>query len=359
MSEYQIVPYTFSVSVRGKPTELRDLDDLDGSQTLSFLDLIAESGRAHAAETRLPEIGANTSLIVDKVARGARSVCLDVAAGRRGVRADVARTRKGVTSTIDVRERDWTNTTTRCVFIAPPGAKMGIALLERVGHVGAVTNLRNLVDETLKSRYPDLLLRLQPAMSPEVVEKWAAGSKVKGIVLSYTDIKVGESAPSVRGLPVTPVFTVKAPRRKAWSWASLVDKLTPDTQKAILAEVVPQLPGVDPADADSVAAQLLDQGWRVSLEVTNHGKTRKVHVDTKLGVTMTFPATMKNVSTRPQDDDFMAACKQAITELGAMQLSVGTPTLCDWSNQPWNGDGKPAWKAVWGVSESAAASGSP
>lgn len=359
MSEYQIVPYTFSVAVRGKPDELRDLDDLDGSNTITLLDLIAEAGRAHETETRVSEIGAKSSLKVEKVARGARAVCLEVAAGRRGVRAEVARTRRGVTSTIDVQEHDWTNTSTRCVFISPPGAKMGIALLERAGHVGAVTNLRGLLQETLKSRYPDLIFHMKPAMSAEVVEKWTEGSKVKGIVLSHTDIKTGESTPSVKGLPVTPLFTIKAPRRKAWSWATLVDKLTPDTQKSILTEVVPQLPGVDPQDAETVAAQLLDEGWRISLEVTNHGKTRKVHVDTKVGVTMTFPATIKDISTRPEDDDFMAACKQAITELGAMQLSVGTPTLCDWDQQAWDGGGNPAWKAVWGVSESAAPGGSP
>lgn len=52
MPEYQLVPYTVQVNVRGKPDEFRPLDDLDGSR-LGLLDVMAEIAVAHLMPGRV------------------------------------------------------------------------------------------------------------------------------------------------------------------------------------------------------------------------------------------------------------------------------------------------------------------
>lgn len=368
--KYQIAPYTFSVAVVGMPNDLRPLDNLNaatrGSEAFSVLDLIAKAGAAQGTEQRLApetdpeELVATSSIGISAVHRSGHVVTLDVTSGRRGVRADIDRTREGRQEVVDVVEADWALTPTRCVFFAPPGSKKGLALVEKAGHIGAATAVTTIIDAALKMRYPDLRFRHSPATTPEFVESWAKQSLVKGIVLQHTNVKTGESAGSVHGLPVTTVFSIKPPRKRGWPWSRFVDKMDSSAQRAILTEVIPQLQlsaTATSTDVEKTASEMIENGWRVRLELERDGKKRTVHVEAQAKLSMSFPASVENTMSRPGHDDFVAACQATLNDLAAANLSVGDAGLCQWPTTTWEDRDDP-WKAVWGVPKSKPSGGS-
>jgi hypothetical protein len=349
VSEYQLVPYTFSVHVKGRPNELRDLSNLDAAG-LTVLEFIAQAARAHEGEPRLEEPTSPTAIQIQQISRSVDVTVLTVGSGQRGIRADVVRTRDGFTTTTDVTESDWTNTPVRNVFFAPQGTK-GLLLVERVGQVGVVGKLQKMLSETLRSRYPDLSFVVAPAMSAEAIEAWAKDARIKSIVLRHTHTKLGESTSKLAGLPFGQVIEFRAPRKQSWGQQLFGGKLDVHAQRTVLTEVVPNMPGVSPEKAAETATQMLEEGWTVALAMRKGHRQRLVQVSTKASITMTFPATTQGDNNkRPEHDDFSDACRAALTELAGDGMSVGEPKLCSWLDAQWEDDGEP-WKGVWGVTE--------
>lgn len=350
MSEYQLVPYSFSVHVSGKPGERRPLDDLDAAG-LTAVEFIAQAARAHAGEPRLEDKKATTALQIQQVARSERVVAITAGSGQRGIVAEVVQSRQGKTTRTAILANDWTHTHLRNVFYAPPGAAVGIALIERVGHAGVVSKINKLLRASLLAKHHGLLFTMQPAMSPAAIESWAADARVKGIVLRHTHQTTGESAHKLAGLPFGQVLEFRAPRRKSWSTKVFGGLLNEEAQKTILTEVVPQLPGVSAEEAEKVALQMIEDGWSVSLDLRKGSRQRLVQVATKASITMTYPASVKDADGLSEHDDFVQACQNALTEMSSDGMSVGTPTLCSWDDKEWT-SGSATWKAVWGVPES-------
>jgi hypothetical protein len=354
VSEYQIVPYTFSVHVSGNPSELLALNNIDGAG-LKVLDFIAETARAHSGSPRLEKADSSTSLEILQIAKSEHVVALTIGSGQRGVVATLHQNRNGKRSSTDVVEDDLTSVKVRYVFFAPPGSKKGICLIERVAQVGAVTRVGKMLRQSLLAKNDDLLFTLMPAMSPAAIEAWAEKAKVKSIVLRHTHRATGEQTTQLRGIPFTQVLEFRAPRGRSWLSSIFGGKLDESTQKQIITEVVPNIPGLSASDAEAAAAQMMEEGWQVSLGLARDGRRRLVSVAAQTSITMTFPASSKGTAGRPSHEDFVAACQNVLKELNSDGTSVGTPTLCTWTDVSWK-FANSAWKAVWGVPESGATS---
>lgn len=353
MNEYQIVPYNFTIHVLGKPNEKRNLDDVDAAG-LSAVEFIAQAARAHLGAPRLKKPTDTTAMQVQQVSKSDRVATIIAGSAQRGVVSEVAH--KGKATRTMITEDDWTHTHLRNAFFVPPGSTVGVALIERVGNTGVRTKLEEMLKESLKARYPDLVLTMLPSMSPEAIETWAASARIKSIVLRHTHQTTGESTAKVGGLPFGQVLTITAPRDHSWPPELFGGQLNKEAQKKIMTEVVPQLPGVQDERAAEVAQQMMNDGWEVSLGMKKGSRQRLVKVSTTVSITMTFPASLGGASTkRPTHDEFVEACQSALQEMSDDNMSVGQPKLCSWDDQPWD-DGGQAWKAVWGVSESDATS---
>ena len=351
MSLYQIVPYTVKVTVTGSPNDSIDLSDIDGSG-LSFIEFVAHASSSYVGAPRRESEIAASSLEIDEVRVTDTTGVVVVSPGTRGIRSRIRQERNGTVATVEVQEHDTTSTPLRHVFFIDKHAKMGLLLVERVGHAGAVTLLNKMLTETMRQMFSGRSLRIAPAMSREAMEAWAEDAKVKSVVLEHTQRTTGETTRKLKGLPHGTVIAFRAPRRKFWK-LDVFGGLDQITQLGVLTDLVPELPGGHDGDPAKRAEEMLEEGWRVSLAMSKSGKVRKFAVETKSGVTLTFPAGEDEESlTRPEDDEFMEACQRALVELESMgDVHFPSAALCTWPPTTWD-DGGAGWKAVWGVSES-------
>lgn len=356
MSEYQLIPYSFKFHLFGQPNEVRDPADIDAAGT-SALDFIARCAFAHQGAPRLDEAISTTSLEIESIYKGDHAVVVEAAGGRSGVRSRVRQKRGTTDQVVQVLEQDWTQVPLRHVFYMPPGANVGTLLVERVGHSGVLTKLENMFNSTLRARFSDLRLQILPLMSSEAMRAWARDAEIKGVVLQHTDGATGESTRKLKNMPFGTLLEFRAPRKRAWTWQQW-GGMDESTKKSVLTELAPQLPGVrSPEQAEKVASELLDEGWTVSFSVKAGKRERKLQVETMTGITMTFPADLDQASPgRPTTEAFRQATSAALEDLAAEGMSVGSASLCTWPDAGWQ-DEDP-WKAVWGVEESVAASGS-
>lgn len=347
MAQYQLVPYTFRFHVSGKPQEVRPLADIT-AKGLNALDFIARAAQAHAGPPRREESTSDSSLQIDRVSRTGQVAMIEAASGVTGVRARLRRA--GEAGLTDIREDDWTETPLRNVFYAASGKRVGLLLVERVGSAGVMTKLSRMLNASLAVVAPELRLHIAPAMSEEAMKRWAKDAEVKTLTLQHVNTGTGEQARSLKGLPIGRVVEFRAPRKRSWR-LDMFGGLDAATQKSILTEIVPELPGVNAERAEAVAQQMLDEGWIVALGLKKDGHQRRMQVESKVGITVTFPASAAgNTTSRPKAGDFQEACRTAIDELSTDGLDVGPRAGCTWDDEPWKDDAEP-WKAVWGVPE--------
>jgi hypothetical protein len=354
VGEYQLVPYSFKFHLSGHPNEVRDSRDINAAG-MSALDFVAKCAAAHRGSPRVDASVSKTSLEIEAVFRDNHTVVIEAAAGQSGVRSRVRQ--KRTDTVIHVLEEDWTQIPLRNVFFMPPGATVGTILVERVGHAGVLTKLERMLNSTLRAMFSDLRVSISPLMSAEAMRAWAKDAEIKGVVVQRTDPGTGESARKLKNMPFGTILEFRAPKRRTWTWKQW-GGMDEATQKSVLTELVPQLPGVRSADrAEEVAADLLAQGWTVSFSVRSGQRERKLQVETKTGITMTFPADQDPAAPgRPSMGAFRAACQAALVDLAADGMSVGSATLCTWPDDPWQDENE--WKAVWGVEESVASANS-
>lgn len=351
MTQYQIVPYGFKVHLPRQPSETRELGDLDGRGT-SFLDFAARCASSYVDNEHRESGVAATSFEVDEVRREDQTTVIVVSPGTRGIKSKVRQRRAGTTTNVEVLEEDTTSIPLRHVLFVEPMAKMGILLVERAGHAGAVTLFNKVLTTTLSTMLNGLALKVEPIMSTEAMEAWAQDARVRSVTLEHTDRSTGESSRKLHGLPFGTVITFKAPRKRTWSLLNF-GGLKEMNQFGILTTLVPELPDhMSSTMADLVAEEMLDGGWTVALDLQNGQTRRKFAVGTKSGVTLTFPVGEASALARPTDEEFMEACRSALVELDQMSaVSVPSAQLCTWPAQPWD-HAKDTWKAVWGVPES-------
>lgn len=361
---YEVVPYLVMVRASGDRSDVLPWGDFDNKGT-SVLDFVALAGLAHQGEARVEKPLDITSLRLVGVHRGPRVTVLTASSGQRGVRHTWERQVNGERKTDTIHEADWMHTEFRHVFYSPgDNSKVGFLLAERAMGRGAVTKLRNLLRASLRSAYPDLDIDITPAMSSEAMERWAKKSRIKSLVVEHVSRNTGESTPTLAGLPFGAGIEFKAPRRHFWNLKSFGGLNA--SSKDILQHVVPQMPGVKPDEVDGVIDDMLNEGWRVSLNLSHDNRQRKMSVDTKSGVTLTFPAALTKKGDEVVEDraptleEFERACAAALTEMKDDDFEVGDVKGCSWDPDWWETEGKdPRWKkAVWGAPESESAQGS-
>ncbi|WP_068325002.1 hypothetical protein [Janibacter terrae] len=358
---YEVVPYLVKVRVKGDTSDALRWNDFDAAGT-SVLDYIAQAGLAHQGEARVASALDDAALRVVGVQReGDRVVVLTASSGQRGIKQTWERHEDGSRKTDTIHEDDWMYTEFRHVFYSPGAdSKVGVLLAERAMGRGALTRLRLMLHASLRHAHPDLELDINPAMSPEAMERWAKESVVKGLVLELVNPQTGETqaAPTIGGKTFSSAIEIKAPRRQAWA-LSLFGGVNA-SPRAVLMQVVPHMPGVTADTAGAVADQMLEEGWRVSFELAHDKRRRKMRVATKAGVTLTFPAALDSTgaeiaeSRAPSHDEFTRACRKALEEMGEDGFQVGDVKGCSWDSAWWDTPNRdPRWaKAVWGVPES-------
>lgn len=345
---YEIVPYTVKVKVQGVAEEFRPLSDIDNAGT-SLAEVVARSGQAHMRQLRAETAVAERSMEVQDVFRDGHCAMLQLGSGQSGIQATIRQRRKAGLQRVDVKEEDTTSVALRHVFFYAPGAKVGILLVERVGNHGSLTNLNSLISANLRAHFSTLSLEVRPAMSTEVMERWAKQAKLKAFVLERVHTATGEKH-ELRGMATSQVMRFGAPRRRSWSLGK--NGLSELDQRELLTELVPLIPNnATQQDVDAAVDALLEEGWRVSVELHRAGRRRTVEVKTKAGITMTFPAGSDETSRlRPENAQFQEACQEALRQLADDITGLGTmdPAACAWSTETWHDDSN--WKAVWGVS---------
>lgn len=358
---YELVPYLVRIRMAGDTSDAFRWNDFDAQGT-SVLEFIAQAGLAHQGEARVASALDDAALRVVGVQRGGdRVVVLTASSGQRGVKQTWEREVEGQWKTDTIRESDWMYTELRHVFYSPGAdSKVGILLAERVMGRGALTRLRQMLRTALKHAHSDLEVDINPAMSPEAMERWANESVVKGLVLERVSPQTGETevAPTLAGKTFSSAIEFKAPRRQSWN-LGLFGGVNASA-KEVLMQVVPHIPNVSSGDVEKVADQMLDEGWRVSFDLAHDKRRRKMRIATKAGITLTFPAALDDAGTEivesraPAHDEFVRACRNALKEMSEDGFQVGDPKGCSWGSGWWDTPKRdPRWaKAVWGVPES-------
>ncbi|OYO16604.1 hypothetical protein CGZ93_17745 [Enemella dayhoffiae] len=340
-SSYQLVPYIVTFGVPNRSDEFRPLSDVDGGQT-SALDavtkayaLMLDRERAH------DEKGSDQTITIKAVRQGELCLLVEATSGTRGMSGALRLSSGG---RVPIGPDDVTDLPLRHVFLFSRTGKIGLLLVERFGNRGLTTLVTRMVKEILLTRL-GLRVDIRPAMSEHAMQRWASQSKIKAIVLQRTSVREGASSP----ITMLPEFRVAMPRRKWWPWDRFRDPEGKVDAKKLIAALMPEIPlHADYQDADRAAQQLLDEGWRVALELRKDQKTRQFHVDTQAGITLSFPAGPEGVVGRAEEDGFKAACQEAVTEMKAAGIAdLLEPNDCDWSSEPV--DVENGFGGDWGV----------
>ncbi|MBW3084883.1 hypothetical protein KEM60_01072 [Austwickia sp. TVS 96-490-7B] len=351
MPDYQLVPYAIKFHLKGHPTDPKDVSDLDGRGTTAA-SLVARSFYPYL---NIPHRGKDVdgkSFVVERIRRRADTIVMvEAAAGVNGVAARIVKMNEGKRQDpYLVAEQDWTETPLRSVFVFMPGRKVGLLLTERVSSAGVLARITEVLKQSIQANKGDLMVKVEPVMTAEAMKAWAKDAQIKSIVIQHTNSVTGESTRRLGDLPYGTVIELKAPRSRTWTWGMLGE---PEnlTKQQVLTTIVPALPGVTADEAETVTQQLLEDGWEVKLGLDKQNRRRRMSVESKTGITITFPIHLhKGVSRHPTEYEFQVAARKAMKELREDGLDFGPEHMCDWSLEECWTDKDP-WKAVWGVSE--------
>jgi len=199
MTTYQLVPYLVHVHLRGKPKETTPLDDLFASD----LDLGAELSSllaAHRGKLVQEDVPKNPKrLRVESVGAGERLITTSISPGRSGIVSRI-RNAKGEESARSFHDTELIPL--RHLLTYPKKGHRAVLLAERVGGVGAISGLSALLTSTWRTKHPDWVLEIAPALSQEALGGTMAKRPIKGIQLRRTkgdhgDLRVGEHAAEV------------------------------------------------------------------------------------------------------------------------------------------------------------------
>lgn len=342
--EYQLVPYTIQFGVKGTE-EFRPLDDLDGDR-LTAQEVVTDTfhtmvGRTRTAKPSDDDVVIDAPIITtEHVWSGPAGLLAQVAYGTRGMQGSVTQADGNEFSIVP---DDVTNVPLRHGMLFPRSGKVGLLLAERFGGRGVMTPLSQMLKSLVAERVPGLRVDVRPAMSEEAMNRWAAGSRIKALVLHRVSTRDGVSSGEVG----VPSFRLAKPRRRFFSWDQFKNEEGRVDDVQVMRHLLPELPrGTTSQDAEQAAQELVDEGWRVALELRNGGKTRQYHVDTQQGITLSFPAG--NGPRGPADNSgFSKACGEAVDELGSTGVVSGLESKhCTWPDKLTQ---QPRWKGDWGV----------
>lgn len=344
MTNYQLVPYLVSVSLRGKPDETTALDDLFAGG-LRLEDELAGALAAGLGQILVNDGAPPMRLRVDQVATAQRLLVTEVAPGKSGIESTI-RKKNGASTKREYADVELVPV--RHLMLYPGGGHRAVLFAERVAGNGAITVLAEYLRDMWASKHNQMLLNIRPAMSNAAMKAAIDARPITRIKLIKPRLLNGNLM--VGGQSVEYDLQIRPPRNKVWKLKNLGA-----TPEAILSEVSPVLrPDAAKSQGarEAAAKQLLEEGWQVGVTLSlPGGNSRTVLVDDSSAISMSFPMVEDDsiLRARPSNDDFVAACKAVVTDgfLGEWGLAEHAGKDCQWPAIPCKNQS--GWKVQWDV----------